>query len=42
MHAIGNYIFNVDHMKITDFLIILPSYQLDMQISKWHLISGYA
>ena len=36
MHAIRNYIFNVDHMKIADFLMIL-----DMQIIKWHFNSGY-
>jgi hypothetical protein len=35
MHAIRNYISNVDHMKIADFPI------LDMQIIKWYLISGY-
>jgi len=25
MHAIRNYIFNVDHMKIADFLMMSPS-----------------
>jgi hypothetical protein len=29
MHAIRNYIFNVDHMKIADFLMMSPSnYQM--------------
>ena len=38
MHAIRNYIFNVDHMKIA---VPYDVPILDMQIIKWHLISGY-
>jgi len=35
-----NDIFYVDHMKIS-YVPELPLYNVDMEISKLHLISGY-